>query len=68
MYFDRNGDPAAKYELVNWQRNPAGETVFVTVGSYDASQPRGKEFTMNGIHITWAANSPQVQYTACYAT
>ncbi len=60
MYFDGNGDPAATYELVNWQRNQAGDTVFVAVGSYDASLPNGKQFTMNRINITWAAESPKV--------
>lgn len=60
MYFDENGDPAAVYELVNWQRNRAGDTVFVTVGSYDASLPTGKPFTMNRINITWAAESQKV--------
>uniref|UniRef100_A0A3P8RTC8 G-protein coupled receptors family 3 profile domain-containing protein n=1 Tax=Amphiprion percula TaxID=161767 RepID=A0A3P8RTC8_AMPPE len=53
VYFDGNGDPAATYELVNWQRNRAGDSVFVAVGSYDASLPNGKQFTMNGINITW---------------
>lgn len=62
MYFDGNGDPAATYELVNWQRNQAGDTVFVAVGSYDASLPNGKQFNMNGISITWAAESPKVSY------
>lgn len=60
MYFDENGDPAATYELVNWQRNKAGDTVFVAVGSYNASLPHGKQFTMNRINITWAAESPKV--------
>lgn len=62
VYFDGNGDPAATYELVNWQRNQAGDTVFVAVGSYDASLPNGKQFNMNGISITWAAESPKVSY------
>uniref|UniRef100_A0A8C5NEW2 Extracellular calcium-sensing receptor-like n=1 Tax=Gouania willdenowi TaxID=441366 RepID=A0A8C5NEW2_GOUWI len=43
VYFDENGDPSATYELVNWQRNEAGDTVFVTVGSYDASLPNGRQ-------------------------
>lgn len=60
VYFDENGDPAATYELVNWQRDQAGDTVFVAVGSYDASLPYGTQFKMNGINITWAADSLKV--------
>lgn len=60
VYFDENGDPAATYDLVNWQRNRAGEIIFVPVGSYDASQPNGRQFIMNKNNITWAAESLEV--------
>ncbi|XP_029301841.1 LOW QUALITY PROTEIN: extracellular calcium-sensing receptor-like [Cottoperca gobio] len=65
VYFDGNGDPPAFYELVNWQRNQAGDTVFVALGSYDASLPNGKQFTMNGINTTWAAKSPKRPLSVC---
>ncbi|KAM4590237.1 extracellular calcium-sensing receptor-like [Fundulus diaphanus] len=65
VYFDRNGDPAAIYELVNWQRNTSGDIVFTTVGMYDASQPNGKQLTMNGINITWAAESMERPMSVC---
>ncbi|CAJ1065299.1 LOW QUALITY PROTEIN: extracellular calcium-sensing receptor-like [Xyrichtys novacula] len=65
QYFDENGDPAATYELVNWQKSQAGDTVFVAVGSYDASLPNGKQFTMNGINIAWAAGSPKRPKSVC---
>ncbi|XP_060902736.1 extracellular calcium-sensing receptor-like [Labrus mixtus] len=65
QYFDENGDPAATYELVNWQRNQAGGTVFVAVGSYDASLPNGKQFTINGINITWAKESHKRPKSVC---
>uniref|UniRef100_A0A3Q1IME3 G-protein coupled receptors family 3 profile domain-containing protein n=1 Tax=Anabas testudineus TaxID=64144 RepID=A0A3Q1IME3_ANATE len=65
VYFDRNGDPVATYELVNWQRDQAGDIVFVAVGSYNASEPNGKQFTMNGINITWAAESPKRPQSVC---
>lgn len=61
VYFDENGDPSATYELVNWQRNQAGDTVFVVVGSYDASLPNGRQITMNGINITWVTESQMVR-------
>ncbi|XP_037631849.1 extracellular calcium-sensing receptor-like [Sebastes umbrosus] len=63
--FDDNGDPTATYELVNWQRNQAGDIVFVAVGSYDASLPNGKQFIMNGINTTWAAGSPKRPQSVC---
>ncbi|XP_071352918.1 extracellular calcium-sensing receptor-like isoform X3 [Trachinotus anak] len=65
VYFDGNGDPAATYELVNWQKNQAGDTVFVAVGSYDASLPNGKQFTMNGINIIWADGSSKRPQSVC---
>lgn len=60
VYFDENGDPAATYDLVNWQRNQAGEIIFVAVGHYDASQPNGRQLIMNSKNITWAAESLKV--------
>ncbi|CDQ88096.1 unnamed protein product [Oncorhynchus mykiss] len=65
MYFDENGDPTAIYELVNWQRDQAGETVFVTVGNYNASLPKGDQFAMNGIQIVWAGNPLKRPRSVC---
>uniref|UniRef100_A0A3B5R218 Extracellular calcium-sensing receptor-like n=1 Tax=Xiphophorus maculatus TaxID=8083 RepID=A0A3B5R218_XIPMA len=65
VYFDDNGDPAATYELVNWQRNHAGDVVFTTVGKYDASQPNWNQFTMNKVKITWAAESWEKPLSVC---
>uniref|UniRef100_A0A8C6TL66 G-protein coupled receptors family 3 profile domain-containing protein n=1 Tax=Neogobius melanostomus TaxID=47308 RepID=A0A8C6TL66_9GOBI len=39
VYFNENGDPAAKYEIINWQPTAQGTVEFVTVGLYDASLP-----------------------------
>uniref|UniRef100_A0A673X043 Olfactory receptor C family, h1 n=1 Tax=Salmo trutta TaxID=8032 RepID=A0A673X043_SALTR len=63
--FDENGDPTAIYELVNWQRDQAGETVFVTVGNYNASLPNGDQFAMNGIQIVWAGNPLKRPRSVC---
>ncbi|MFT7803152.1 extracellular calcium-sensing receptor-like, partial [Arapaima gigas] len=56
VYFNLNGDPTARYELVNWQKGEDGEITFVTVGYYDASLPTGKQFVMNDSNILWAGD------------
>lgn len=58
--FNPNGDPMARYELVNWQKGENGETKFITVGYYDASMPVGKQFVMNNASIVWAGESSVV--------
>uniref|UniRef100_A0A3P8PT72 G-protein coupled receptors family 3 profile domain-containing protein n=1 Tax=Astatotilapia calliptera TaxID=8154 RepID=A0A3P8PT72_ASTCA len=34
VYFDENGDPAAKYEIINWQPRKNSIVEFVTVGTF----------------------------------
>ncbi|XP_033884639.1 extracellular calcium-sensing receptor-like [Acipenser ruthenus] len=64
VYFDNNGDPAATYELVNWQLKD-GITEFVTVGYHDASLPAGQQFTIKNISIVWADGQSQVPKSVC---
>ncbi|KAK3570693.1 hypothetical protein QTP86_025020 [Hemibagrus guttatus] len=60
VYFDENGDPAARYELVNWQQGKDGRIVFVKVGFYDGSLQTDLQLSFNNISIVWAHNKPQV--------
>ncbi|CAM4579237.1 unnamed protein product [Leuciscus chuanchicus] len=62
--FDTNGDPVATYELVNWQLQGDGSVHFVTVGQYDGSQPKGKEFSLSRT-IIWYDGSEKVPVSVC---
>ncbi|XP_027136167.1 extracellular calcium-sensing receptor-like [Larimichthys crocea] len=62
--FDANGDPVAKYELVNWQKSKSGRIELVTVGHYDASLPVGQEFHINK-NFTWVEGGTQVPVSVC---
>uniref|UniRef100_A0A672Z4I0 G-protein coupled receptors family 3 profile domain-containing protein n=1 Tax=Sphaeramia orbicularis TaxID=375764 RepID=A0A672Z4I0_9TELE len=65
VYFDENGDPAAKYEIINWQPTLNGIVDFVTVGLYDASLPADRQMNLENKTIVWAKNSPQVPLSVC---
>uniref|UniRef100_A0A7N6A4M4 G-protein coupled receptors family 3 profile domain-containing protein n=1 Tax=Anabas testudineus TaxID=64144 RepID=A0A7N6A4M4_ANATE len=62
--FDPNGDPVAKYELVNWQKSSSGSIELVTVGYYDASLPVGQEFHIYK-NLTWMEGRTQVPVSVC---
>ncbi|XP_052387019.1 extracellular calcium-sensing receptor-like [Carassius gibelio] len=62
--FDTNGDPVATYELVNWQLQGDGSVDFVTVGQYDASKPKGQEFSLSK-SIIWYDGSEKVPVSVC---
>lgn len=59
VFFDANGDPTAKYEIINWQPKRDGQLGFVTVGLYDASLPAQHRLKVNG-SIVWAKNATEV--------
>uniref|UniRef100_A0A671UAE2 G-protein coupled receptors family 3 profile domain-containing protein n=1 Tax=Sparus aurata TaxID=8175 RepID=A0A671UAE2_SPAAU len=65
VYFDENGDPAAKYEIINWQPRENGMVDFVRVGLYDASLPAEKQLTLQNKSLIWAQNSLQVPSSVC---
>ncbi|XP_031152325.1 extracellular calcium-sensing receptor-like [Sander lucioperca] len=62
--FDANGDPVARYELVNWQKSESGSIKLVTVGQYDASLPVGQKFQINR-NLTWVGGGTQVPVSVC---
>uniref|UniRef100_A0A8D0A5F7 G-protein coupled receptors family 3 profile domain-containing protein n=1 Tax=Sander lucioperca TaxID=283035 RepID=A0A8D0A5F7_SANLU len=62
--FDANGDPVARYELVNWQKSQSGRIEMVTVGQYDASLLVGQKFRINR-NLTWVDGGTQVPVSVC---
>ncbi|XP_026188480.1 extracellular calcium-sensing receptor-like [Mastacembelus armatus] len=65
VYFNQNGDPAAKYEIINWQPTENGIVDFVRVGLYDASLPADKQLKLQNNSLVWAQNSKQVPVSVC---
>ncbi|XP_036392015.1 extracellular calcium-sensing receptor-like [Megalops cyprinoides] len=63
--FDSNGDPAARYEVVNWQRGPDGAVQFTVVGIYDATLPAGQQFKMSPVSMVWAGGQQQKPRSVC---
>ncbi|XP_066566398.1 extracellular calcium-sensing receptor-like [Amia ocellicauda] len=65
VFFDENGDPTARYALVNWQLNKEGITTFEMIGMYDASLPKGQQIEMNNVSIMWSNNQHKVPKSVC---
>uniref|UniRef100_A0A8C6K8G3 Extracellular calcium-sensing receptor-like n=1 Tax=Nothobranchius furzeri TaxID=105023 RepID=A0A8C6K8G3_NOTFU len=49
MYLNENGDPPAKYQIINWHPKENGSVDFVNVGLYDASLPAGNELKFQNV-------------------
>ncbi|XP_061072485.1 extracellular calcium-sensing receptor-like [Conger conger] len=66
IQFDKQGDPAARYSLVNWQLNSHGAVVFEIIGLYDASLPEGQQFVMkDDVQAVWANGRQEVPRSVC---
>lgn len=60
--FDENGDPAAMYDLINWQLTPSGDMEFVTIGRFDEIvAPGRKNLHIEERKIVWNGNKTQVR-------
>ncbi|XP_018557702.1 extracellular calcium-sensing receptor-like [Lates calcarifer] len=65
VYFNEDGDPAAKYEIINWQPTQNSIVDFVTVGLHDASLPADKQLNLHNKSLIWAKNSKEVPVSVC---
>ncbi|XP_072895172.1 extracellular calcium-sensing receptor-like [Hemitrygon akajei] len=62
VYFDLNGDPVPKYEVVNLQTNLSD---IVYIGYYDGSAPPGRELTVNIKDIEWSTTENTIPRAVC---
>ncbi|KAL0973512.1 hypothetical protein UPYG_G00205090 [Umbra pygmaea] len=60
ILFDGNGNPIARYDLINWQQKDDGTLHFHSVGLYDASMPHEKCLTINQEKLVWAGGKAEV--------
>ncbi|XP_072247811.1 extracellular calcium-sensing receptor-like [Leuresthes tenuis] len=65
VYFNENGDPPAKYEIINWHPRENNIVDFVTVGLYDTSLPADKQLNLLDKPFIWTQGSHQVPVSVC---
>ncbi|XP_063785757.1 extracellular calcium-sensing receptor-like [Pseudophryne corroboree] len=65
LFFNKNGDPPALYDIVNWQLSPDGRLQQVTVGSYDTSVTTGNVFIINTSSVQWGTGVKRVPLSVC---
>ena len=60
FFFDKNGDPPAVYEIVNWQKNTEGDLDFKFVGIFDSSYQQQKQLRIVSSEFVWNDGTPKV--------
>uniref|UniRef100_A0A8C4Q2I4 G-protein coupled receptors family 3 profile domain-containing protein n=1 Tax=Eptatretus burgeri TaxID=7764 RepID=A0A8C4Q2I4_EPTBU len=60
FFFDKNGDPPAAYEIVNWQKNTEGDLDFKFVGVFDSSYRQEKQLRIVSSEFVWNDGTPKV--------
>ncbi|XP_043925814.1 vomeronasal type-2 receptor 26-like [Protopterus annectens] len=65
VYFDSNGDPPARYDILNFQLFSNGTSRYTQVGSFDSSAPEGQEININQSAILWNGGSSETPVSVC---
>ncbi|XP_069754002.1 extracellular calcium-sensing receptor-like [Narcine bancroftii] len=65
VYFDENGDPMPKYELVNFQTNSEGTLDIVNIGYYDGSAHPGLQLVLTFEDIVWGTTGNKIPQAIC---
>ncbi|OCT90635.1 hypothetical protein XELAEV_18019252mg [Xenopus laevis] len=65
VFFDKDGNPPAIYDIVNWQLGSDGTIKQVKVGSYDTLNSSGDIFNINTKLMWWATESQEIPKSVC---
>ncbi|XP_056425661.1 extracellular calcium-sensing receptor-like [Hyla sarda] len=65
LYFDKNGDPPAVYDIVNWQLGPDDTIKHIKVGSYETTRTSAEVFHINTSIIQWPTGEQMVPLSVC---
>ncbi|XP_078060041.1 extracellular calcium-sensing receptor-like [Mustelus asterias] len=65
IYFDENGDIAATYDIVNWQKNEDGSVKFVHVGHFDSATDSDQDIAVKEKTIIWTGGQVEVPESLC---
>ncbi|KAK7905207.1 hypothetical protein WMY93_017814 [Mugilogobius chulae] len=65
VFFDKNGDAASRYDLVNWQISENGSVEIVSIGLYDTSLPKGVNLQVSESRIKWGGGNTKVVRSVC---
>uniref|UniRef100_A0A8C4QIA9 G-protein coupled receptors family 3 profile domain-containing protein n=1 Tax=Eptatretus burgeri TaxID=7764 RepID=A0A8C4QIA9_EPTBU len=63
--FDKNGDPPAMYDVINWKENIIGGLEFDVVGIYDASTALSEQLLIFSKEIAWNYKNNEVPFSIC---
>ncbi|XP_068089407.1 extracellular calcium-sensing receptor-like [Hyperolius riggenbachi] len=64
-YFDVNGDPVAKYDVLNWQKGEDGLLHYKTVGSYYGNTLKESHFVIDEQETRWNGEQSQPPVSVC---
>eukprot|EP00079_Xenopus_tropicalis_P023375 XP_012815740.1 PREDICTED: extracellular calcium-sensing receptor-like [Xenopus tropicalis] len=65
VFFDKDGNPPAVYDIVNWQLGLDGTIKQMKVGSYDTLNPSGDIFSINKKLIWWPTGNQEIPLSEC---
>ncbi|XP_076850861.1 extracellular calcium-sensing receptor-like isoform X1 [Brachyhypopomus gauderio] len=66
VYFDKNGDPAASYDIINWHLGAKGKMEFIKVGQFDATGGPEPDFQLDLKKVVWGgSHSDKVPVSVC---
>ncbi|OCT90640.1 hypothetical protein XELAEV_18019257mg [Xenopus laevis] len=65
VYFDKDGNPPAVYDIVNWQPGSDGTMKQVKLGSYDTLNPTENVFSLNTSLILWGTINQETPLSVC---